>query len=84
MTKAAYLHGEQLAFELEDARVSVPWSGRSPRGLTRGANLFILKAWPQKSVSDPMQTEMFEYGLDLKVRIPYLGAPLLLPLGGVA
>jgi len=43
---------EQLQFELDDLRLSIPWEGRTPRSLTRvGMSLFSRRE-PQKSVSD--------------------------------
>ncbi len=62
--------------------VRIPWSGRSPRALTRGRLGFILTAQARKSVSDagrPLGVT------DEKGGFIYEGAPLLLPLlGGVA
>ncbi len=38
--------GVQLILELEDARLRIPWGGRSPRSLTRCGKLFSLVAPP--------------------------------------
>ncbi len=46
---------------LDDARVSVPWEGTSPRALTRGHRLVILgrKAPPRMyEAVDPMQLQI--------------------------
>ncbi len=72
---------EQLELCLGDARVCVPWGGKSPRGLTRVNRSSILKAQADKSTSDDGgfgQHEMWPPA----TRGPrlYEGAPSLLPL----
>ncbi len=60
---------------------SLPWSGRSPRGLTRVALGLILKPRGEKSVSDFVDPDQCVLRLTGR-RVPreYRGAPLLLPL----
>ena len=36
----------QLELELNDARLEIPWDGRSPRSLTKCGKLFIRKESP--------------------------------------
>ncbi len=40
------MNSEQLELKLDDVRGKLPWDGRSPRSLTRGANLVILGELP--------------------------------------
>ena len=57
----------------------LPWGGRSPRGLTRGANLLYLRREPQKDERffvDPEQTDLFPAAITGPLQ--YEGAPLLL------
>ena len=63
---------------------SLPWSGASPRGLTRVALSPIFQAQAAKSVSDSVSDlDQLDFWLTKK-RAPgqsqYLGAPTLLPL----
>ncbi len=53
-----YVRAEQLELRLSPG---VPWDGRSPRGLTRGAMGVILKAGAggHEPVADPLQLELF-------------------------
>ena len=70
---------EQLELELDDVRLRVPWEGRSPRGLTRGAKLLFLSRAAQKSMSafvDPEQGDLFK----LAAPKEYLGAVSLYTL----
>jgi len=59
-----------------------PWGGRSPRDLTRGANLVIFETRGGKSVSgDALDESQLELPMKEKVRGPlYEGAAPLLPL----
>ena len=41
---------EQLELALEDARLRIPWGGRSPRSLTECGKLFILSEPPTGGV----------------------------------
>lgn len=68
----------QLDLGLNDARVKIPWDGRDPRALTRGAKLLYLRREPGgvSPPPDPRQLEMF---IRHQAR-RYLGAPLLLKL----
>ncbi len=79
--------GDQLLLDLGDAALglSLPWGGRSPRGLTRVALEGIFKAQAAKSVSefDCVQLEMFKRLAPKTTRRPYRGSPLLIPLGKV-
>ena len=65
-----YLHREeadqavrdtQLELELNDARLSIPWDGRSPRSLTKCGKLFILAESPTGGLiqDDPNQYTLF-------------------------
>ena len=56
------------------------WQGVSPRALTAGYVLNIFKAWPQKSVSDFVDSDQYDLWLPAK-KAPwvYQGAPLLVP-----
>ena len=40
------MNSDQLELELDDARLRIPWDGRSPRSLTKCGKLFSLKACP--------------------------------------
>ncbi len=62
-------------------KAAEPWGGKAPRSLTRGFNLFILKAQAEE------KRERFRVMCDARGWMPvkkaprkYLGAPLLLPL----
>ncbi len=84
MISSSFSVGDQLALALDDVRLQLPWSGRSPRDLTRVASLAIFKPGRQKSVSDfvdPDQIDLFE-ARQKKEELRYVGAPLLIPLGG--
>jgi len=72
----------QLELDLNDVRVRIPWSGRSPRGLTRARLAFIFKAQAREKRERSWDSAQ----LDLFPRAPkkapwvYQGAPLLSPL----
>ena len=72
--------GEQLElFDLHEVEVAVPWSGRSPRDLTRVALRGIFKAQDAKSMSvfvDPAQCDLWPTVEEGPTRL-YGGAPLL-------
>ncbi len=40
------MNSDQLELDLDDARLRIPWGGRSPRSLTRCGKLFMLKHLP--------------------------------------
>ncbi len=71
----------QLELCLEDARVRVPWNGRSPRSLTKIQKALFLRREPQKD--DRFFVDADQYDL-FRAAIPgrpqYGGAPLLIPL----
>ncbi len=48
---------EQLELALDDARLVIPWGGRSPRGLTRVSKNVILKALAAQSTSGSVVDE---------------------------
>jgi len=77
-----FLDGSQLdLFEGTRHAVNrVPWAGRSPRDLTRGAKLLFLRREPQKSVSDPVSPLQLEMWPSWPKNAPrkYRGAPLLI------
>ncbi len=76
--------GEQLELALLDERLKrVPWNGRSPRDLTRGAELFIFQQRAEKSVRDFVNDDQGDLFEAPRKRAPadYAGAPLLLPFG---
>jgi len=60
--------GEQLELSLDDVRLKrivVPWGGASPRVLTRGHAVSILKAQAAKNMSDGgafVQGDLFVVG----------------------
>ncbi len=62
--------------------LEVPWGGRSPRGLTRGALGVILKTQGEKSVIDFVNPEQGDLWVPKKTVLPHLwgGTPSLLPL----
>ena len=68
--------------DLWEGEVSrIPWSGRSPRSLTRAAKALFLKRERQKD--DRFFVDLDQYDLFLAAipgRPRYGGAPLLLPL----
>ncbi len=71
----------QLELELGDARLNLPWGGRSPRGLTRVALSSIFEAQAvqkHKRHRDPRQMDLFARAV--KGPPVYRGAPLLVPL----
>ncbi len=76
--------GDQLELGLDehflvgDARL--PWSGRSPRALTKGYKRFILEAQATKGCPPFRDPDQFDLWLAAK-KAPrvYRGAPLLLP-----
>jgi len=49
--------GDQLELELNDARLRIPWGGRSLRSLTKCGKLFILEELPTggQVEDDPQQ-----------------------------
>ena len=70
-----------LQLDLFEDVASLPWYGRSPRSLTRGALALIFKARAQKDdcfFVDPEQLELF--AVATKVRLGYQGAPTLFAL----
>ena len=71
----------QLELSIGDRRVSIPWEGRNPRGLTRGAVVAKLKAQAEKKVDrirDALQLDFYERLT--KGPRSEIGAPTLLPL----
>ncbi len=73
-----YHDSEQLELDLDDVRVVVPWSGTSPRELTRCYKALFLRRKPQRVIEfiTPEQCDLF-------TKAPpggYGGAPLLLSL----
>ena len=71
----------QLILDLDDPRVYVPWSGVSPRDLTKGAKRLFLRRKPQKddrNFLDLRQGDLFRKA-EKAPRI-YRGAPSLFPL----
>ena len=75
--------GDQLELALGEEFLvgasSLPWSGRSPRALTRGYKRFTLKAQAKKSMRDFVRDEnQFDLWLPVK-KVPWVlqGAPLL-------
>ena len=61
---------------------TLPWYGRSPRGLTRGAIALFSRREPQKPERffvDPGQYDLFP-AATIKAPWKYQGAPLLLEL----
>ena len=74
-------NSEQLELDLDDVRVRVPWEGRSPRGLTRGANLFIFETQgDQKHARSRVSAQLDLFQVTNEGPPVYRGAPLLLPL----
>ncbi len=74
--------GSQLELSLGDPVLNVPWAGRSPRGLTRGANIVILKAQAAKEHGRFIlcnQLEMWP-AAENAAGDPSPAAPSLLPL----
>ncbi len=70
----------QLELEVAHRDESLPWGGRSPRGLTKARKGLFLRQEPPKSVSefaDPDQIEMFA---QRQIRPLYEGPAPLLPL----
>ena len=58
------MNSEQLVLELDDARLRIPWDGRSPRSLTRCGKLFILEELPTGGPEvDPNQFTHFLKGI---------------------
>ena len=54
---------EQLELELDDARLMIPWGGRSPRTLTKCGKLFMLRAAPTGgAIVDANQLTLFLQG----------------------
>jgi len=76
---SGHYHGEQLALLPAAAGgCEEPWGGQSPRALTRGFRVGILKAQAAKSMSDFVDREQCDLWLP-KIEAPwvYQGAPLL-------
>ena len=69
----------QLALALDDLRLKIPWSGRSPRDLTKGASALFLRRGPSKSASGPVATEQCDLWPSWSEGPLYEGAPSLLP-----
>ncbi len=70
------MNSEQLELDLFPGE---PWDGKSPRALTRGRLLFILKPGGAKSMRDevdPLQYDMWPTATNAP-RFVYRGAPLL-------
>ena len=44
------MNSDQYELELDDARLRIPWGGRSPRSLTECGKLFILVELPTGGV----------------------------------
>jgi len=68
----------QLSLQLGLSRL--PWEGKSPRSLTRGAIALFLRREPQKDdrfFVDPNQYDLFRAAIT--GRRQYGGAPLLIP-----
>ncbi len=62
---------------------ALPWQGRRPRDLTRGARALFLRREPQKDdrfFVDPDQLEIWVRGGNA-LRFVYRGAPLLQEVG---
>ncbi len=75
--------GVQLELSLGDVRLKIPWEGRSPRDLTRSAMALYSSHGAEKSVSDFDRFGQLEiWPAGKKAGPQYLGAPLLLSLGG--
>ncbi len=76
--------GDQLELLLFDVRRRIPWEGRSPRGLTRAAQVFILKAGAAKKRERSRgcrgQLELFSHQKGPGATFKSVGAPLLVPL----
>ncbi len=60
-TEDTYHDSDQLELELGDKRLLIPWGGRSPRVLTAGYKLIILKRERQK------KHERFVLGVQLEI-----------------
>ncbi len=74
--------GEQLSLDLHDKRATIPWEGRSPRGLTKAANALFLNREGQKKRERSREEPICpECGQSVKGGAPYRGAPLLIPIG---
>ncbi len=76
------MNRRQLELCLDDKRVRValvPWSGESPRDLTKARAALFLRREAQKSMRDPLQTDLFDDRSLLAEKAPwrYQGAPLL-------
>ncbi len=78
------MNSGQLELALDDVRVPVarvPWSGSSPRDLTRARLALFLEQSGKKSMRDLLQYDLFADLSMLAERAPeeYSGAPSLLP-----
>ena len=72
----------QLELALGDARVSVPWEGKSLRGLTKIGILLSSKRERGGHEVDPNQYDLFEARgrvVNRRQCFSYAGAPLLVP-----
>ena len=69
---------QQLELGLDDARVEVPWGGRSPRVLTAAYKRFILKAQAGKRMAEFVNPAQYNLWPS-KEKAPRIsrGAPLL-------
>jgi len=75
------MNSSQLSLALDDVVLEIPWSGRSPRGLTRVANSLIFKAQAAKKRERSVlsvQYDLFDPSAGHLER--YRGAPSLLSL----
>jgi len=79
----AKFSSETLEMLLDDKRLSIPWEGTSPRALTQGFKLGILKAQAGGCVSEVADPRQLCFWVPVK-RAPwvYQGAQLLIPLEG--
>ena len=79
------MFGSQRDFWQEELE-ALPWSGRSPRALTRGAKALFLKRERQKDARflvDPCQGDLFAFARNQSRRGISPAAPLLVePRGG--
>ena len=57
------VNSDQSELELDDARLRIPWDGRSPRSLIKCGKLFILKELP---TGGPIRSDPLQYTLFLK------------------
>ena len=75
------MNSTQLQLALGDARVRIPWSGKSPRDLTRVRIALFLERERQKDERFFVDPEQYDLFLEAIPGPPqYEGAPSLLPL----